>query len=426
MADYELRTVTLAIESGAETACEFEGDTPSGICVFEIVENPTHVEVRNFDADAGTFNLLAPAGFVGPDRLVAKVGDADGWSAPTEVEIDVFASVAPPPRTVAPPLPGTASGSPGTAPSAATVACPGCGAANTASLSHCVACGTSLTGGAPAPFSPAARAAAASAAARAGAPPAGAPPVVPPVPAGPPPAVPPLLAGAPPVVPPPAGPAAVAVAAPPPAGTPAPPWYNWRNLLWGAFIVIGLIILAVLAATSYKGCSGGGAGPVADAGVDAKPVVIDAGAPEAGLIGLCPTGYIDVPLASNSCQFLGWDGTEAPYEVGTSPEPGRLVVCRNKPHRNVATGMTSLMGHECTICWPSNIPFGEVAANSLSWPVLGQHADKMVQETWYTDCRRDWQTRCGMVFKDPACAKTNTDGSLDGRACNFIVPVPIP
>lgn len=213
---------------------------------------------------------------------------------------------------------------------------------------------------------------------------------------------------------------------PAPAGgeVPPPSWHKW---VWATIAAL-VAIAAIFGILAYARCSGvGGAMTAGSASASSSAPASSSSAAVAKAGSLCPTGYTELEVARNSCQYLGWDGMEAPYEVGTQPEPGSLVVCRNKPQRDKATGAATLtLSQGCALCWPANIPLGaEIAANDVTWPVLGQHADKFIQLSWYTDCHHDWATRCGMQIKDPGCVKANADGSNDLRTCTFIVPRPV-
>lgn len=198
MADalYVIKTVSFNIESGSDTACELEGDTPDAINEFVIVKNPEHVEVRNPDMGAGTFTLVAPTGFVGSDSMKVMIKDDAGASDPVEIPINVFASVAPPPiklppsaRPMVEPSPATdakaaaatkvpdlvttsgtsapgatSTAKPGTsatetkvpdstttsgtsAPARATIKCPKCSIPNTLGAVYCQNCGTLIAAG---------------------------------------------------------------------------------------------------------------------------------------------------------------------------------------------------------------------------------------------------------------------------------------
>ncbi|MFA6099360.1 MAG: hypothetical protein WC750_00600 [Patescibacteria group bacterium] len=156
MADtlYVVRVVTFNIESGADTACELEGDTPDAINEFVIVKNPEHIEVRDFDAGAGTFTLCAPTGFVGLDSMKVMIKDDAGASDPVEIPITVFASVAPPPVKLPPSARPTAEPSPAPVapvatpvaptPARATINCPRCAGLNTLGSVYCSSCGAAI------------------------------------------------------------------------------------------------------------------------------------------------------------------------------------------------------------------------------------------------------------------------------------------
>jgi len=224
-----------------------------------------------------------------------------------------------------------------------------------------------------------------------------------------------------------------AEAAPADAGA-TPGWKKALKVLiaLAALALIAAIVVALIRYRSHSAMLAGAGSASANAPADSTAPVIPSDrdgtrSSSEGAKSLCPAGYTELEVARNSCQYLGWDGVTAPYEVNTQPEPGHLVVCRDKPVRDAVTGKSTLtLSQGCAICWPTKIPLGaEIAANDLTLPVMGQHADEFNQPGWYTDCRHDWVSRCGMQLKDPSCVKANADGSNDLKTCVFIVPRPV-
>lgn len=403
----------------------------AGTMHFSIVTAPTEGTFGSFDEDTGEVEYIPGPDFEGTDVFTFTVDDGSDVSNEATVTLEVLAA--------------TTAGTPSTPPSSAP---PAPAPPSTIPPPPPAPTGTGLAGMGPAAIGAAVGAAAATAAGTAGGatpppmPPAPAPgtpatpwwtPVTPAAPPGPVPptpttggATPPAPAGGVLIVPPPP---------PPPAPAPAPatttPWYrDWRRVV--ALLAL-LALLAFLLWLVFGGgnCGGGAPGPVPPtppAPPTATTTTTPPPPPPVVTSGVsCPAGYTKVPLASNSCQLLGWDGEEMPYEAVSSPQAGRLVVGNNPlPHKNVVTGFTPIAGEDLAICWPSAIPFGsEVAANSVMWAIYGQHANRVTQPGWYsTSC--DWQSRCGLRLKDPSCVRYNTDGTADFTMCNMVIPVPIP
>lgn len=434
------------ITTTTDTPVDFQlTGTCAGTMHFTIVTAPAEGTFGNFDEDTGEGQYVPAPGFEGTEAFTFTVDDGSDVSTEATVTVEVMAataggtpSSAPPPASTPPAPPSTIPPPPATPTgTSGSGTMPGMGpAAAGAAVGAAAATVAGTAGGAtPPPMPPAPPV-----------PPAPGAPVVPPAPGAP--AVPapgaPVVPPAPPapgapIVPPapgaPAAPGAPIVPPPPPPPAPAPaptttPWYrDWR---WLALIAALAVLTLLLIAAALKGCDdGGGApGPVPP---PPPPTASSSGGttpppPPPVVSGVsCPTGYTKVPLASNSCQLLGWDGERMPYSAVSSPQAGRLVVGNTPlPHQNVVTGMTDVAGEDLAICWPSAIPFGsKVAANTVMWAVYGQHANHVVQPAWYSaNC--DWQTRCGLRLDDPACVSYNADGSADFTKCNLVIPVPIP
>lgn len=403
--------------------------TCAGTMHFSIVTPPAEGTFGSFDEDTGEGQYVPAPGFEGTDAFTFTVDDGSDVSTEATVTVEVMAataggtpSSAPPPASTPPAPPSTIPPPPATPTgTSGSGTMPGMGpAAAGAAVGAAAATAAGTAGGAtpaPAPAAPPAPPAPVAPVA-----PAPGAPVVPPAPPAP---GAPAAPGAPIVPPPPPPPAPTATAT-----ATTTPWYrDWRRL---AIIAALLALLALLLWLAFGGgnCGGSAPGPVPTP--PTPPTASSSGTtpppPPPVTSGVsCPNGYTKVPLASNSCQLLGWDGEEMPYEAVSAPQAGRLVVGNNPlPHRNVVTGFTPIAGEDLAICWPSAIPFGaEVAANSVMWAIYGQHANRVTQPGWYTaSC--DWQARCGLRLKDPSCVRYNTDGTADFTACNMVVPVPIP
>ncbi|MDD5438297.1 MAG: hypothetical protein PHC70_04080 [Patescibacteria group bacterium] len=520
MADYEAKVQTITLELGVTTDFKLEGDVVTEAKKkFIDLQVSDHLEVNDWDEDAGTGNLTASE--LKDGELTFKVADDDGESVPVVCSVVVTPARVrtPPPPLPQPPMPEpqpaaqaapqAAQAQPQPQPAVqaaqptpvpvvvqpvvavqaapATKQCPSCNASNDVNAVHCTNCGASFTGGAPAPNSPAANAQAAAQAqaqtpvqanATGGTPMTQQVPVVQqPQPAAQQPAAvqpqptqpqqpvqaaqqaapvqqpQPAPAQAPatqPQQPAQAAPANAAqpqaagqAAAPaqPPANaaqqpaTPAAPGARSRvrNVLYilGVIGVFALIIVASLILrwliTKNQIAAPASHSPVT-ASASAVAPATSAPVPVPGVnASLCPVGYTAIPVDGNSCNYMGWDGDSAPYAVDTVPTPGRLVVCRTKPDRNVATGATlPLTGYECTLCWPSDIPTGAaVPASQVAWRLLGQRANHVTQPAWYADCRTGYNRRCGMLLKDPSCVRKNADGSDDLSNCLLEIPAPI-
>lgn len=407
--------------------------TCAGTPHFEIVNPPKNGKFV-LDEDTGEGQYVPDHGFEGSDTFTYTVDDGSDVSAEATVTVEVMAataggtpSSAPPPASTPPAPPSTIPPPPATPTgTSGSGTMPGMGpAAAGAAVGAAAATVAGTAGGATPPLMPPAPPV----------PPAPGAPVVPPAPPAPGAPIVPPTPGAPaaPGAPPAPGAPIVPPPPPPPAPAPAPTntkWYkDWRKV---ALLLAALAILAFLVWLAFGGgnCGGGAPGPVPTP--PAPPTASSSGTtpppPPPVVSGVsCPTGYTKVPLASNSCQLLGWDGERMPYSAVSSPQAGRLVVGNTPlPHQNVVTGMTDVAGEDLAICWPSAIPFGsKVAANTVMWAVYGQHANHVVQPDWYSaNC--DWQTRCGLRLDDPACVSYNADGSADFTKCNLVIPVPIP